>query len=136
MAQQLRSRTSSQPNTERHPVYDAHMPDDAPIEGEEGTATMGKLDAISSWIKSNPLIVLAGALTTVFGFVISASNVIPVILKALNRPDCFTYADVYRMRGLISNVRASFGVNIHAARAASIGMSSEKSSAHGIISTC
>jgi hypothetical protein len=72
---------------------------------------MGKLDAISNWIKSNPLIVLLGALTTMFGFVISASSVIPVILKALNRPDCLTYADVYRMRGL-SNVRASFGVNI------------------------
>jgi hypothetical protein len=67
-----------------------------PADYSIGTATMGKLDAISSWIKSNPLIVLAGALTTVFGFVISASNVIPVILKALNRPDCFTYADVYR----------------------------------------
>ena len=96
---------------------------------------MGKLDAISNWIKSDPLIVLVGALTTMFGFVISASSVIPVILKALNSPDCLTYADVYRMRGLISNVRASFGVNIRG-RAASIGMSSEKSSAHGITSTC
>lgn len=56
---------------------------------------MEKLDAISSWIKSNPLVVTAGALTTVFAFIISTSNVIPVILKALNLPDCLTYADVY-----------------------------------------
>ena len=56
---------------------------------------MEKLDAISSWIKSNPLVVTAGALTTVFAFIISTSNVIPVVLKALNLPDCLTYADVY-----------------------------------------
>jgi hypothetical protein len=64
---------------------------------EEETAVMEKADAISSWIKSNPLIVAAGALTTVFGLVISLNNVVPVILKALNRPDCFpyTYADTY-----------------------------------------
>ena len=55
-----------------------------------------KLDFISSWIKSNRLIVIAGALTTVFGLVVSTSDVIPVILKALNRPDCLTYASVYR----------------------------------------
>ena len=57
---------------------------------------MGIWDAISGWIKLNPLIVIAGALTTAFGLVISASNVIPVVLKSVNRPDCFTYADVYR----------------------------------------
>jgi hypothetical protein len=53
------------------------------------------MDAISGWIKSNPLIVLAGALTTIFGLIISTSNVVPVILKAIDRPDCFTYSSVY-----------------------------------------
>ncbi len=52
--------------------------------------------AISSWVKSNPLIVFAGVMTTVSGFILSASNVTPVILKGLNLPDCFTYANVYR----------------------------------------
>src|SRR5262249_32726480 len=51
---------------------------------------------ISNWIKANPLKVLAGALTTVFGLIVGASNAIPVVLKWLNRPDCFTYASVYR----------------------------------------
>jgi hypothetical protein len=55
-----------------------------------------KSDAISRWIKSNRLIVIAGALTTVFGLVISTSNVIPVVLKTLDRPDCLTYASAYR----------------------------------------
>ena len=64
-----------------------------------GTITMEKLDAISNWIKSNPLIVLAGvlvgALTPIFGLVTDVSNVFKLTLKALNRPDCLTYADVY-----------------------------------------
>ena len=58
---------------------------------------MEKESAIAKWVKSNPLILLAGALTTIFGLVISTGNVIPVILKGLNLPDCFTYATVYRI---------------------------------------
>jgi hypothetical protein len=57
----------------------------------------GCLKVISSWVKSNPLIVLAGALSTVFGLVVSASNVIPLILTGLNLPNCLTYATVYRI---------------------------------------
>jgi hypothetical protein len=41
------------------------------------------------------IIVLAGALTTAFGLIISASTVAPLVLKALNLPDCWTYANVY-----------------------------------------
>jgi hypothetical protein len=52
--------------------------------------------AIVAWIKSHSLIVIAGALTTIFGLIVSASNAIPLVLKALDRPDCFTYATVYR----------------------------------------
>jgi hypothetical protein len=52
--------------------------------------------AVLDWIKGKPFIVLAGALTTLFGLIMSTSNVIPVVLKTLNRPDCFTYASVYR----------------------------------------
>jgi hypothetical protein len=55
-----------------------------------------KSSTVSDWIKSNRLIVLAGALTTIFGLVVSAHNALPVILSALNRPDCLTYATVYR----------------------------------------
>ena len=53
-------------------------------------------NAVLDWIKGKPIIVLAGALTTVFGLIMSTSNVIPVVLKTLNRPDCLTYASVYR----------------------------------------
>jgi hypothetical protein len=57
---------------------------------------MNKRNAILTWIRSHSLIVLAGALTTFFGLVVGASNAIPLILKALNRPDCLTYATRYR----------------------------------------
>jgi hypothetical protein len=55
------------------------------------------LTALGSWIGSNRLIVLAGALTTLFGLIISVSNVTPVVLKMLDLPDCFSYATVYRL---------------------------------------
>jgi hypothetical protein len=61
-----------------------------------GKADAAEIDRHWRWIKSKRLIVLAGALTTVFGLVISTSNVIPLILKALDRPDCLTYASIYR----------------------------------------
>jgi len=57
---------------------------------------MRKVRDIPSWVKSNPFIVLVGVLTTLFGLIASANNGIPVILKWFNRPDCFTYATVYR----------------------------------------
>jgi hypothetical protein len=50
-----------------------------------------------SWIGSNRLIVLAGALTTLFGLIISANNVAPVVFKMLDLPDCLSYATVYRL---------------------------------------
>jgi hypothetical protein len=37
-----------------------------------------------------------GVLTTAFGLIAGAGNAIPVVLKWLNRPDCFTYVSVYR----------------------------------------
>jgi hypothetical protein len=48
------------------------------------------------WVKPSLLVLLVGALTTMFSLIGAASNAIPVILKTLNVPDCFTYADVYR----------------------------------------
>jgi hypothetical protein len=57
---------------------------------------MEKLSRLADWIKSNPLIVLVGALTPIIGFLLSVSNFMPVILKALNRPSCYTYGDIYR----------------------------------------
>jgi hypothetical protein len=60
---------------------------------------MEKVRAISLWLKSNPLIalagILAGALTAVYTLIVSSSNITSVILKAFDRPDCFTYASVY-----------------------------------------
>ena len=56
---------------------------------------MEKVKAIWTWIKSNPLSVVAGTLTTIFGLVVGASNAVPIALKALDLPDCLTYADVY-----------------------------------------
>jgi hypothetical protein len=49
-----------------------------------------------SWVKPSLLALLVGVLTTIFTLVGAASNAVPVILKSLNVPDCFTYADVYR----------------------------------------
>jgi hypothetical protein len=46
-------------------------------------------------LRTNSIIV-AGALTTTFGLIIGAGNVIPLLLKALNLPDCLTYSSVYR----------------------------------------
>jgi hypothetical protein len=57
-----------------------------------GSEIMRKLRAFPRWIKSNPLIVLAG---TSAAFILTISNVTPVILKGLNLPECFTYAGVY-----------------------------------------
>jgi len=54
---------------------------------------------VLDWIKSNRLVVLAGALTTFFGLIVSAGNVVPVILKGLNVPDCLTYATTYHKPG-------------------------------------
>jgi hypothetical protein len=96
---------------------------------------MEKLDAISSWIKSNPLVVIAGTLTTVFAFIISTSNVIPVILKALDLPDCFTYADVYH-DAWSDFKREGDKWREYPREAACIGMNSEKRTAHEIILSC
>src|ERR1700722_14459847 len=39
---------------------------------------------------------LVGVVTTISTVISATSNAVPVILKTLNVPDCFTYADVYR----------------------------------------
>jgi hypothetical protein len=57
---------------------------------------MQQSNAVWLWLKSKRWLVIAGALTTIFGLIVSTSTVVPVVLKALGRPDCFTYADVYR----------------------------------------
>jgi hypothetical protein len=38
---------------------------------------------------------LVGIVTTISTVIGAASNAVPLILKTLNVPDCFTYADVY-----------------------------------------
>jgi hypothetical protein len=53
--------------------------------------------ALWNWLGSNRLIVLAGALTTLFGLIISANNVLPVLFKMFDMPDCLSYAAVYRL---------------------------------------
>jgi len=55
------------------------------------------LTAFWTWLGSNRLIVLAGALTTLFGLIISANNVLPVIFRVLDLPDCLSYASVYHL---------------------------------------
>jgi hypothetical protein len=55
------------------------------------------LTDFSSWIGSNRLIVIAGVLTTLFGLIISANNVLPVMFKMFDLPDCLSYATVYRL---------------------------------------
>lgn len=48
------------------------------------------------WLKPSLLAVLLGGLTATFALVVQAGNAMPLILKTLNLPACFTYADVYR----------------------------------------
>lgn len=48
------------------------------------------------WAKPSLLALLVGVLTTIFTLIGAASNAVPVVLKTLNLPDCFTYANVYR----------------------------------------
>jgi hypothetical protein len=64
---------------------------------EEARATF--LNTILDWAKSNRIFVLAGALTTIFGLIGSANSAVPVVLKAFNVPDCYTYANLYRGAG-------------------------------------
>jgi hypothetical protein len=53
------------------------------------------LTTVSGWINSNRWVALAGALTTVFGLIIGANNVIPLVMEGLNLPACITYATQY-----------------------------------------
>ncbi len=68
------------------------------MEDSRATVLNAALAAVLDWIKSNRLVVIAGAgaLTTSFGLIVNASNAVPLILKGLNRPDCITYATIYR----------------------------------------
>jgi hypothetical protein len=54
------------------------------------------LNTYLRWVKPSLLALLVGALTTIFTLIGAASNAVPVVLKTLNLPDCFTYGDVYR----------------------------------------
>ena len=60
---------------------------------EQARATF--LNTYLSWVKPNLLALLVGVLTTIFSLIGAASNAVPVILKTLNLPECFTYADAY-----------------------------------------
>ncbi len=61
---------------------------------EQARATF--LNTCLSWVKPSLLALLVGGLTTIFTLIGAASNAVPVVLKTLNLPDCFTYANVYR----------------------------------------
>jgi hypothetical protein len=47
------------------------------------------------WVKPGLWALLVGIVTTISTVIGAASNAVPLILKTLNVPDCFTYADVY-----------------------------------------
>jgi hypothetical protein len=66
------------------------------MEDSRATVLNTGLAAVLDWIRSNRLVVLTGALTTIFGLIGSAGNVAPLMLKGLNLPDCLTYAGTYR----------------------------------------
>jgi len=59
---------------------------------EQARATF--LTTYLSWAKPSLLALLVGVLTTIFTLIGAASNAVPVILKTLNLPACFT-SDVY-----------------------------------------
>ena len=60
--------------------------------GQAGTTFVS---TILNWADANRLKAVAGAVATIFGLVVGASNVVPVIKAGLNIPDCNTYATVY-----------------------------------------
>ena len=53
------------------------------------------LNSHLGWVKPGLWALLVGVVTTISTVIGAASNAVPVILKTLNVPDCFTYADVY-----------------------------------------
>jgi hypothetical protein len=60
---------------------------------EQARATF--LTTYLNWVKPSLLALLVGVVTTIFSLIGAASNAVPVILKTLNLPECFTYADAY-----------------------------------------
>jgi len=54
------------------------------------------LNTYLSWVKPSLLALLVGAVTTISTLIGATSNAVPLVLKTLNLPDCFTYTDVYR----------------------------------------
>jgi hypothetical protein len=49
-----------------------------------------------SWVKPSTFALLVGVVTTISTVIGATSSAYPVVLKTLNVPDCFTYANVYR----------------------------------------
>jgi hypothetical protein len=71
-----------------------------PAGGRDGAATpQGRFGAALNWIKSNTIvatvIAVAGIITPVSALVAQTDKVIPVVLKTLDIPDCYKYADTY-----------------------------------------
>lgn len=54
------------------------------------------LDSHLRWMKPGLWALVVGVVTTISTVIGATSNAVPVILKTLNVPDCFTYADIYR----------------------------------------
>jgi hypothetical protein len=53
-------------------------------------------DSHLRWMKPGLWALLVGVVTTISTVIGATSSAVPVVLKTLNLPDCFTYADVYR----------------------------------------
>ena len=64
-----------------------------------GTVPTTILGTLWSWIGTTRLVVLAGALATTFSLIANADKCIPVVLRALDLPDCYSYANVYDKPG-------------------------------------
>jgi hypothetical protein len=86
------------------------------------------------WVKPGLCALLVGVVTAISTVIGAASNAVPVILKTLNVPDCFTYADV-PVRRAISKKKARSGVNTRLTRSPPI-TNSRKSGAPATKSYC
>jgi len=66
---------------------------------EGAVARSGKIENLLNWIKSNSIVATVIALTSlatpVVAFVGQTSDLMPVVRKTLNIPDCYRYSDVY-----------------------------------------
>lgn len=89
--------TSSNHSAKRPGLAQRPLPLTGGVDG--AAAPLGRFVTALNWIKSNSIvatvITLAGIVAPVSALVAQTDKVIPVVLKTLDIPDCYKYADTY-----------------------------------------